>query len=227
MLERAHVAVEVAHVEAPHDRPLDLRPALPADLVEICVVPRVLDRAGEAAIAVEQARRLGDRSPPVRLPLRVQGEVHADVLAPVLGGGVTRPGARHHQRGARRDAVAQRVVYGDVGRTRRAEVVAVDDEQLGVGCIAETLGESGHLEKLLPDPSLVGRQHPCQLLEMSFARCLDEEAGLLLEPEPHAGLRRRPARPRRGGAATARRRRGACRSGWARGRRPRRGCGRH
>ena len=58
-LQRAHVAVEVAHVEAPEDGPLDLGPALPAHLVEVGVVPDVLDRAGEAAVAVEQARRSG------------------------------------------------------------------------------------------------------------------------------------------------------------------------
>ena len=69
-LQRAHVAVEVADVEAPEDRPLDLRPALLAHLVEVGVVPRVLDRAREAAVAVEQARRVGDRAPAVGLPLR-------------------------------------------------------------------------------------------------------------------------------------------------------------
>ena len=91
-LERAEVAGEVAHVEAPHDRPLDLGPALAADLVEVGVVPGVLDRAGEAAVAVEQARRVGDRAPAVGVELGVEGEVHADVFAPVAGGGVAGPG---------------------------------------------------------------------------------------------------------------------------------------
>ena len=100
-LQRAHVAVEVADVEAPEDRPLDLRAALAAHLVEVGVVPGVLDRAGEAAVAVEQARRVGDRTPAVGLPLGVEREVHADVLAAVLRGGVARPRARHHQRRAR------------------------------------------------------------------------------------------------------------------------------
>ncbi len=45
-LEGLHVAVEVADVEAPQDRPLDLGPALPADLVGIGVLPRVLDACG-------------------------------------------------------------------------------------------------------------------------------------------------------------------------------------
>ena len=40
-LHRAHVAVEVRHVEAPVDRPLDLGPALLAHLVEVGVVPDV------------------------------------------------------------------------------------------------------------------------------------------------------------------------------------------
>ena len=65
------------------DGPLDLGPALPADLVEVGVVPDVVDRAGEAAVAVEQRRRVGDRTPAVALVLGVEREVHADVLAPV------------------------------------------------------------------------------------------------------------------------------------------------
>ena len=115
-LQRAHVAVEVGHVEAPVDRPLDLGPALLAHLVEVGVVPHVLDRAREPAVAVEQARRVGDRAPAVGLPLGVQREVHADVLAAVHRGGVARPRARHHQRRAGREAVAQRLVDRDVGR---------------------------------------------------------------------------------------------------------------
>ena len=69
-LQRAEVAGEVAHVEAPHDRPLDLGPALAPDLVEVGVVPGVLDRAGEAAVAVEQARRVGDAAPSGRCRAR-------------------------------------------------------------------------------------------------------------------------------------------------------------
>ena len=45
-LQRAHVAVEVADVEAPEDRPLDLGPELPAHLVEVGVVPQVGDACG-------------------------------------------------------------------------------------------------------------------------------------------------------------------------------------
>ena len=44
LLERAEVAGDVAHVEAPHDRALDLGAGLPPNLVEVGVVPRVLDR---------------------------------------------------------------------------------------------------------------------------------------------------------------------------------------
>jgi hypothetical protein len=87
----------VADVEAPHDGALDLSPALLAHFVEITVVPGVLDGAREPPVAVEEAGGAGDRPPPVALPLGVQREVHADVLAAVLGGRVARPGARHHE----------------------------------------------------------------------------------------------------------------------------------
>ena len=143
-LQRAEVAGEVAHVEAPHDRPLDLGPALAPHLVEVGVVPRVLDGAGEPAVAVEQARRVGDRSPAVGVELGVEREVHADVVAPVAGGGVAGPRARHHQRRARGQPVTQRVVGGHVAGVGEAEVVARDDQQLGVGGMPEPLGERGH-----------------------------------------------------------------------------------
>ena len=58
-LQRAHVAVEVADVEAPEDGPLHLGAELTAHLVEVGVVPHVDDGAGEAAVAVEQRRARG------------------------------------------------------------------------------------------------------------------------------------------------------------------------
>ncbi len=97
LLQRREVTVDVAGVEAPHDRPLDLRAALAPDLVEVGVFPGVLDRPREPTVTVEQARRVGDRAPPVRLALRIQRELHADVLTAVAGRGITRPRARHHQ----------------------------------------------------------------------------------------------------------------------------------
>ena len=56
--------------------------------------------AGEAAVAVEQGRGVGDRAPAVEVVLGVEGEVHADVLAPVAGGRLAGPRARDHQAGA-------------------------------------------------------------------------------------------------------------------------------
>ena len=147
-LHRPHVRVDVRHVEAPVDRPLELGPALLAHLVEVGVVPHVLDRAREAAVAVEQAGGVGDRAPAVRVPLRVEREVHADVLAAVHRGRVARPRARHHQRRAGRHAVAQRFVDRDVRRTRRPEVVAVDDQQLRVGRVPEPFREARRSRRL-------------------------------------------------------------------------------
>ena len=99
----------------------------------------------EAAVAVEQARRVGDRAPPVVLPLGVQREVHADVLAPVLGR------ARHAPTGTGTISVAlvatplRSASYtATLAERDGAEVVAVDDQQLGAGRIAESFGEGGH-----------------------------------------------------------------------------------
>jgi hypothetical protein len=121
-------------VEAPEDRPLDLGAQLAPDLVEVGVVPDLRDGAGEAAVAVEQRRRLGDRPPAVQVPLGVEGEVHADVLAPVPAAA-----SRAHGHGTinvatwRNPRAAPRRPL--VGRVAHAEVVAVDDQQAVVGTV--------------------------------------------------------------------------------------------
>jgi hypothetical protein len=106
-LQRAHVGVEVADVEAPQDGPLDLGPALPPHLVEVGVVPHVLHRPREPAVAAEQRRGVGDRAPAVELVLGVEGQVDPDVLAPVAARRLAGPRARHHQGGAGDDPVAR------------------------------------------------------------------------------------------------------------------------
>ena len=61
----------------------DLGAAFASHLVEIGVVPDVLDGAREAAVPTEERRRVRDRAPAVELVLRVEREVDPDVLAPV------------------------------------------------------------------------------------------------------------------------------------------------
>ena len=108
------MSVEMAHVEAPVDRPLELSAALPAYLVEVGVVPKVGCRPREAAVTVEQRRRLGDRSPAIQVVLGIEREAHADVFSPVLSRGTACPRRRHHQGRGRGGPFAQRLVDGDV-----------------------------------------------------------------------------------------------------------------
>ena len=131
-LEGRAVVVEVADVEAPQDGPLDLGSALPSDLIGVGVFPGVDVGAGKAAVAVEQAGCVGDRTPAIEVVLGGDGQGDTDVLAPVPTGGISGPGARHHQRRAGGHSVAQRLVRAEVGGVRQPEVVAVDDEQPGV-----------------------------------------------------------------------------------------------
>src|SRR3546814_19444586 len=137
------MAGEVAHVESPEDGPLDLCSQLASRLVEVGVDPQVAERAGEAAVTVEQRRSVGDRAPPVGVVLGVEGEVDPDVFAPVAGRRVPSPGAGDHERGAGGDPAAQGPVGAEVGGVARAEVVEVDtkEERLGAGTTA--LGEGG------------------------------------------------------------------------------------
>jgi hypothetical protein len=138
------VGVEVADVEAPQDGPLDLGPAFPPDLVEIGVVPDVGHRPGKAAVTVEKRRGLGDRTPPVEVVLGVHGELDAHVLAPVAGRRPPGPGTGHHEAGARGQPVAQGLVDTDVGGVAEAEIVAVEDQELGVGAVSEAFSERRH-----------------------------------------------------------------------------------
>ena len=151
-LQRPHVGVEVADVETPEDRPLDLGPALPAHLVEVGVVPDVLERPGEPAVATEERRRIGDGSPPVELVLGVDGQVDADVLAAVAAARLAGPRARHHEGGAGDGPGGQALVDPDVGRVARAEVVGIDDDEFGLAVVAEALGQVrfSHLRLVLP-----------------------------------------------------------------------------
>ena len=138
------MGVEVADVESPQDGPLDLGPAFAADLVEIGVVPDVGHGAGEPAVAVQKRGGVGDGTPPVEIVLGIHRQVHTDVLAPVARGGTPGPGARDHQAGAGGQPMAQSVVDPDVGGVTEAQIVAVQDQKLGVGRVPQAFGERRH-----------------------------------------------------------------------------------
>ena len=117
---------------------------LASDLVQVGVVPHVLDGAGEPAVAAEQRRRLRDRAPPVQLPLRVERQVHPHVLAPVPRRRLPGPRAGHHQRRRGGQAHPQCVVDTLVGRVAHAQVVAVDDQQAGVRVVPQAFDQRAH-----------------------------------------------------------------------------------
>ena len=109
------------------------------------MLEHVRDRSREATVAVEQRGRLGDRPPAVQVPLGIEREVHADVLAAVVGGRAAGPRAGDHEGGRRARSVAEGLVHAGIGRLRAAEVVAVDDEEAVVALIPEALGEDRHV----------------------------------------------------------------------------------
>ena len=85
--------------------------------------------------------------------------MHADVLAEVSGRCLAGPWARHHQRRARRQPVAERFEATDVGGVARAEVVAVDDEQPIVRAVAQAFCERRHGEARYPPPGTWNPPH--------------------------------------------------------------------
>jgi len=81
----------VAHVEAEENCSFELGSAFSADLVEVRMVERVEDIAGEATVATLERRGMGDRTEAEELVLRRDGEQHADVSAAIASGRLARP----------------------------------------------------------------------------------------------------------------------------------------
>ena len=70
--------------------------------------------------------------------------LHADVLAAVGRRRLSGPRWGHHERRAGGEPLAQGLVDPAVGGVAGAEVVGGDDQQAGVGVVAEPFGERGH-----------------------------------------------------------------------------------
>ncbi len=189
--EGVEMGVEVADVESPQHRPLDLGPALPPHLVEVGVVPDVGDRPGEAAVAVEQRRGLGDRPPPVEVVLGVEGEADPDVVAPEPRRRLACPRGRDEEGGAGGQAVAEGVVDAGGGRVAEAEVGAVEDQEAGVGGCPEPLGHGRHAPTVVARP--LRRRGPtdrCPLAPVG-------PAGAVAAPSSRARAAAMPRRPTR------------------------------
>ena len=135
---------EVGHVEPPQHGPLELGATLAPDLVEVRVVPQVLQRSGESAVAVEKARGVGDRPPPEAVEFGVEREVDAEVLAPVELGSVACPRAGHHYRAGRGRALPKRPVAPGGGGVGGADAVRADDHEPCVRRVPEALHQGLH-----------------------------------------------------------------------------------
>ncbi len=86
---------------------------------------------------------MADRPEAVVLVFTVQRQVNTDVVAgPAPEGSVAGPRCGHHQAGTRGHPVAQGIADTFVGRVGTAQVVAGNDDQMGIGCVPEALGEA-------------------------------------------------------------------------------------
>jgi len=101
----------------------------------------------EIAIGVEEAGAVGLRGngrPTVASPIGVEGEMDAEVgvgmgLGPLRDFG--EPGARNEDAGGSDPVFIESLEDGGVDGVHHAEIVGVDDEEAGVGRVAEALGE--------------------------------------------------------------------------------------
>ena len=205
LLHGPQVGGEVGHVEPPQHGPLHLGPALPADLVQVGVVPQVLDRPGEAPVAVEEAGSAGEGPPAEPVELGVEGEMHAQVLAPVQLGRVPGPGPGHDHGAGGGRALPDGPIPARGRGVGGADPVGADDHELGAGRVAEPLGQRVH------GAESTGPRYPTALGESARERSVRvsvKAAGCSSRPQPpgHIGPEKRSVRVSEG-ACRARRRR--------------------
>ena len=151
-------------VEPPKDGSFNLCATFAANLVEVGMVPEVGNGSGESAVAIEQRWRVGDWSPSVTFEFSIEREVHADVFATEVRCCFASPCARHHQRCAGADTLPERLVGAGISGMTKSQVVAVDDDQFGIGGIAQTFGEGGHRFTVSPETALVLMRQVCPVL---------------------------------------------------------------
>ena len=149
--QRPHVRVEVADADARRPRPLDLRPQLALHLAG----PGPLGHRGlderEVAVRIEQAAHPvpgAERSPAKAGPLAVERQVDSEVGIRVAArecGDFGEPRADHENARRCDPAVLERLERGAIDRVRHAEVVGVEDQEAGIGGMAEALLERRRL----------------------------------------------------------------------------------
>ena len=86
----------------------------------------------------------GDAAPAIGLPFAGEGEVQAEIgvgMSFGVVGDFGEPGTRNHDAGGRDVVLVEGFEAGGVFGVGDGEVVGVKDEQLGVGGIAEALGD--------------------------------------------------------------------------------------
>ena len=108
------------------------------------MVERVIDTAGETAIASVEGRRLGDRPESQQRVLGGDGQRDADVAAAMAGRRFTRPGTGDEQGGARGQADVQGLFDATVRGMAQAEVIGGDDDRLGLLSESESPGQLRH-----------------------------------------------------------------------------------
>ncbi len=127
------MAVEVGDVDARLERPLHLRAQLDRHLLGLGARDGLEGGARQVALVVEQRgdRRASRHGPPaVVAPLRVEGEVHAEIelgALPPAGRSLREPGTRHHDAAAGGGAVLEGLEAALVGGVAHPEIVDVHD----------------------------------------------------------------------------------------------------
>ena len=137
------MGVEVGDVDSNSQGLADLSPGLEVGLLRRALGIDLLHGLPQVAVGVDEARNLrarGDRTPAIESPFRGLGQVQTEVFFRVCFG-VTHhlgePRAGDHQRGAGHQAFFEALDGGQVGRMAHSAVVAVNNEELGVGRVAQ------------------------------------------------------------------------------------------
>ena len=140
--DHAQMWCQMSDIESPQNRSFDLGTAFAQDFGRIGMLPEVVDISRKATLSGQQGRSMCDRPPAVQRMFGIEGDVHTDVFTSICISGMSSPRRRNHHRGTCGDSGSQGLVDTHVGCVARTEIIARQNDEAILRCVAEPFGES-------------------------------------------------------------------------------------
>lgn len=144
--ERSHVAVEMRGLDAGGLGFVHLRAELGFHVRHLRVLVHIFGKERQVAIPIDKAgmRLSRYRTPPVRCPICIEGEMDAEVgvgMALCPSRDLREPGTRHHDAGRGDPVMLEGIFDGVVNGVHHPEIVGMDDQQARIRRIAQAFGD--------------------------------------------------------------------------------------